>query len=108
MPDFQSPIRANGVSVLAPFRAPGTYTLLPQGLGIARREDGTGDFHLGIVRPENPIIPPSPEGMLDFRLQPTFPVEEGLAIVRARCPGAMVEQAVFRSGFVQITPIGEF
>jgi len=107
MPDFQAPIQEKGVVVLMPYAASGAYTLLPQALDIARRQDGAGDFHLGIVRPENPMLPPSPYGMLDFRLQAVFAMQDGLAIVRAKQPGAMLEQAVFRGGFVQISPMGE-
>lgn len=107
MPDFQAPLQNKGVTVLAPFQDQGTYTLLPTGLGIARQADGIGDFHLGIVRPENPLLPPKPHGMLDFRLQAVFPMEEGLAVVRAQKAGAVLEQAVFRDGFVQLFPVGE-
>ena len=87
MPDFQAPIQEKGVVVLMPYAASGAYTLLPQALDIARRQDGAGDFHLGIVRPENPMLPPSPYGMLDFRLQAVFAMQDGLAIVRAKQPG---------------------
>lgn len=107
MPDFQSTLQADGVSVLAPFQADrNTYTLLPTGLEIARREDGSRDFHLSIVRPENPMLPPAPYGTLDFRLQPVFSMEKGLAAVRERQAGAVLEQAVFREGVVTIFPVG--
>lgn len=108
MPDYQAPVREKDVTILAPFQGQGAYTLLPNALDIAKRPDGSGDFHLGIVRPENPLLPPKPHGMMDFRLQAVFPMEAGLALVRARQPGAVLEQAVFRDGFVQLFPIGEF
>ena len=107
MPDFQALLRDKDVNVFAPFQDQGAYTLLPRALDIAKREDGTGDFHLGIVRPENPMLPPKPHGMLDFRLQAVFPVEEGLALVRTRQAGAVLDQARFRDGFVQIFPVNE-
>ncbi len=107
MPDFQMLLQGKDVSVYAPFQGQGAYTLLPQGLDIAKREDGTGDFHLAIVRPENPMLPPAPYGTLDFRLRAAFAMEEGLALIRARQPGSVLEQATFRDGFVQIFPIGE-
>ncbi len=108
MTDFQAPIQGKGVSVFAPYGGSGAFTLLPHALDIARRQDGASDFHLSLVRPENPLLPPSPYGMLDFRLQGAYALEEGLALVRAKQPGAVLEQAVFRSGIVQISPIGEF
>jgi hypothetical protein len=107
MPDFQVPLSEKGVTVFAPFSGQGPYTLLPAALGIATREDGSKDFHLGIVRPENPMLPPVPYGTLDFRLQAVFAMEEGLALVRSHQPGSVLEQALFRDGFVQLSPIGE-
>src|SRR5467141_3296658 len=108
MADFQAPIQGKGVSLLAPYGGSGAFALLPNGLDIARRPDGASDFHLSLVRPENPLLPPSPYGMLDFRLQGAYAMEAGLAVVRAKQPGAVLEQAVFRSGIVQISPISEF
>jgi len=62
MPDFQALLadKDKDISVLAPFQDQGAYTLLPRALDIAKREDGSADFHLGIVRPENPMLPPKP------------------------------------------------
>jgi len=108
MADFQAPIEGKGVSLLAPYGGTGAFTLLPNALDIARRQDGTGDFHLRLVRPENPLVPPSPYGMLDFRLQGAFAMEDGLAAVRAKQPGAVLEQAAFRTGIIQISPVEEF
>jgi hypothetical protein len=108
MPDFQTLLHDKEITIFAPFQDQGAYTLLPTALEIARRDDGTEDFHLGIVRPENPMLPPKPHGMLDFRLQAGFPMEEGLALVRKSKSGAVLEQAVFRDGYVQMFPIKEF
>lgn len=108
LPDFQKAVQENGISVLFPYEANGAFTLLPQALDIAKSPDGAADFHLGIVRPENPMLPPSPYGMLDFRLQAAFAMEDGLAIVRKRQPGAVLKQAVFQDGYIQITPTVEF
>lgn len=108
MPDFQALVGGKEVPVLPPFAGEGAYTLLPHGLDISRGDDGTADFHMSIVRPENPMLPPAPYGMLDFRLQAVFAVEDGLALARAGNPGVVVQQALFRDGFVQISPVGEF
>src|SRR5215813_9448314 len=108
MPDFQTPIRESGVTLLAPFQGEGAYALFPRGLGIAKREDGAPDFHLGLIRPANPMVPPKPYGTLDFRVQPSFDLEKGLAVLRARHPGAALEQATFQDGFLRLIPLGQF
>ena len=108
MPDFQKPIQENGVSALFPYEAGGAFTLLPHSLDIAKSPDEMADFHLGIVRPENPMLPPTPYGMLDFRLQALFAMEDGLAMVRKERPGAVLKQAVFQDGYVQISSTVKF
>jgi hypothetical protein len=107
MPDFQTSIHDGGVTLLAPFQGEGSYTLLPRGLGIAKREDGAPDFRLGLIRPVNPMLPPKPYGTLDFRVQASFDVEKGLAVLRSRQPGAWLEQARFHDGFLRLIPLGQ-
>src|SRR5262249_16455474 len=108
MPDFQTPIHDGGVTLLSRFQGEGSYTLLPREIGIAKREGGAPDFHLGIIRPANPLLPPKPYGTLDFRVQPSFDVEKGLAVLRAQHPGAGMEQATFHGGFLRLIPLGQF
>jgi len=105
LPDFQGQLQRNNVTLLAPFQAGKAYTLLPSAIGIAKRQDGSPDFHLGVIRPSNPMLPPAPYGMLDFRLQADFPMEDGLMLLRGQQPGASLEQANFRDGFVQLLPV---
>lgn len=107
MPDFQTSIHDGGVTLLAPFQGEGPYALLPRGLEIAKRENGAPDFHLGLIRPVNPMLPPKPYGTLDFRVQASFDVEKGLAVLRSRQPGAWLEQARFHDGFLRLIALGQ-
>ena len=60
LPDFAHPLRNDGgVTVFAPYEAQGNYAVLPDALTIARRGDGSPDFHLQLLRSANAVPPPA-------------------------------------------------
>src|SRR5262245_32863400 len=98
LPDFQQPIREGVLQIFHPYEGRGNFALAPDRLAIAERDDGRPDFKLELVRGKTVY------GMLDFRLQPGFRVEEALTLLRARYPEARLTRAVFASGFLRMRP----
>jgi hypothetical protein len=103
LPDFAHPLRNDGgVTVFAPYEAQGNYAVLPDALTIARRGDGSPDFHLQLLRSANAVPPPEPYGVLDFRVRPTWRIPDALALARAERPDAMVEPIRFTGGYLRL------
>lgn len=105
LPDFQYPLQGEGYTLYAPFEG-GGYTLIPEGLEVARRADGRPDFVLEAVRGESAMLPPEPHGILDFRLAPDCPFDAGLALARDVDPSAIVQPAAFSAGFLRLRLAG--
>lgn len=106
-PDFQRPLVSDGIQVFFPYGAGGRHVLMPDGLQVAARGDGTPDFSLELVRGENPLLPPAPYGVLDFRIRPRYRSAEALALLRGRDPQAMLEHASFAAGYLRLYPLAE-
>jgi hypothetical protein len=103
LPDFSSPLRNDdGVTLFAPYERQGRYAVLPDGLTIARRDDGSPDFRLQLLRGASPMLPPKPHGVLDFRVRPTYRLPDALGMARAQQPDAMVEPIRFTAGFLRL------
>lgn len=105
--DFQNPIRERGLTILRSFEDADHYSLLPQELAVAIRDDQRPDFLLELVRGQNPLLPPPNYGILDVRLGPKYLTGDALVVLRGRKPGAMLEEARFTAGFMRLSPAGE-
>jgi hypothetical protein len=103
LPDFYQPIQGEDWKVFYPYEG-GAFVVVPTTIELGDREDGQIDFTLTLVRGQNPDLPPKPYGLLDFRLQPHFPIAAALTWLRSRRPDAMVQPAIFSSGFLQLYP----
>jgi hypothetical protein len=95
LPDFQRPLVEDGLTIFYPYEGDGRFLLAPDLLEIAEREDGRPDFMLQLVRSKTQY------GKLDFRLRPRYRMGEGLALLRAHYPGAVLGPAIFSSGFLR-------
>src|SRR5260370_26599871 len=96
--DFQRHMREPGLTILRSFEDANHYTLLPQALEVATRDDRHLDFVLELVRGQNPVLPPQPYGVLDLKLSPQYRLEDGLGVLRRLQPGAMLAESNFVSG----------
>jgi hypothetical protein len=107
MPDFTAPLRDGDLTIYALFQAPGCYAVAPDGLVIASRDNGSPDFRLELLRGANPLAPPEPHGVLDFRMRPRYRLSDSLATVRAQRVGATVQPVLFTSGFLRLVSTGD-
>ena len=105
--DFQRSLTEQGLTIFRSFEEEDRYRLLPQVLEIALREDKRPDFVLELVRPQNPLSPPQPYGVLDMRVQPQYRIQEALEVLRQEKPNASVDEAIFESGFMRLAPAGD-
>lgn len=108
LPDFQNPIISEGVQIFNSYESAGKYIVMPNGLKLAERSDGSPDFMLEFVRGLNPALPPMPHGVLDFRVTPTYMTDQALRILREIHPGAMVQPSLFSSGKLIIQTMGRY
>ena len=104
LPDFHEPIQGDGFQIFYPFEGAGSFTLAPARLEVAERADGRPDFLLQLIRSETPSLPPEPHGVLDMRVQPRYPLDAGLALLRSEHPQALLTPALFSSGFMRMRP----
>jgi len=95
LPDFQRPIRGDGLTIFYPYEGDGHFVLAPDLLTVAERQDGRPDFCLELVRGKDTY------GRLELRLRPSFGLGRGLALLRSRYPGAMLDSAVLSTGFLR-------
>ena len=105
LPDFHQPIQVGGLQIFYPYEGGRDHILVPDQLEVTERNDGRPDFLLELVRGQNPLLPPAPYGVLDFRVRPRYPMEEALKLLRDSHPGAMIAPAVFSSGFLRLRPV---
>jgi hypothetical protein len=105
--DFHRPLLTGGITILRSFEENGRYRLLPQALTIATREDKRPDFSLEMVRGQNPLLPPAPYGVLDFRVQPQYRTEDALIALREQEPKASLSEANFISGFIRLSAVSD-
>ena len=107
LPDFQQPLIGNGFQVYFPYEAEGFHVVVPSGLEVAARSDGKPDFVLDLVRGVNPMLPPAPYGVLDFRVRPSYRMEEALALARSKAPRATLGYPSFTSSFLRFQPAAD-
>jgi hypothetical protein len=105
--DFQQSLTVQGLTIFRSFEQEDRFRLLPQALEIAVREASRPDFVLELVRPQNPLSPPQPYGVLDMRVQPQYRIQEALELLRQKTPSASADEAVFESGFMRLAPAGD-
>ena len=97
LPDFHKPIISDGLQIFYPYEDTGAHVFMPDGLKLAERSDGSPDFMLSLVRGLSPALPPAPHGMLDFRVVPSYRMDQVLSIIREKDPGAVIAPATFSS-----------
>lgn len=106
IPDFQAPIPGNGFFVYFPFESAGSSVITPSHLEIAPRDsDGRPDFRLELLHGPNPLLPPAPYGVLDFRLRPHYESDQALALARAQRSDAKLAFPSFTAGYLRMEPI---
>jgi hypothetical protein len=101
-PDLQQPLRAEDCEIYFPYAGTGSHVLAPHHLEIADTPLGRPDFLLELVRGTNPMLPPKPYGVLDFRLRPQFRMDDALSVLRARVPNATLGYPSFTNGFLAL------
>ena len=101
LPDFQRPFRAGELQVFFPYERGGPHVLTPSSLEVAPRDDSTPDFSLELVRGKNPLLPPAPYGVLDFRIGARYMTDEALTLLRAQYPRATIRHSIFTAGFLR-------
>jgi len=105
--DFQRPVVEQGMTIFRSFERDGHYRLLPQALAIATGENKRPEFLLELVRGQTPLLPPAPYGVIDFRIQPQYRIDDALVILRTQQPKAMLEAAAFISGFLRLAALSD-
>jgi len=101
LPDFHRPLQTDsGAQVFYPFEA-GSFVVAPDGLDIATREDGRADFNLELVR-----SPQQTYGVLDFSMNPSFPMQGALTLLRDKHPDSALKRAAFTGGFLRFVRAG--
>ncbi len=106
LPDFQRPIQGERFQIFYPYQETGNPLLTPAGLEVAV-SDGRPQFLLELVRGANPALPPAPYGVLDLKVQPHYPMANGLTLLRAAHPAAMLDPVLFAGGFLRLIPEGD-
>ncbi|MGG6264660.1 hypothetical protein ACQ4M3_15050 [Leptolyngbya sp. AN03gr2] len=101
LPDFQKPLQFDQGWVFYPYENAGDCFVLPNAIDIGNTNDKP-DFSLILVRGQNPILPPKPHGLLEFRLQPHYPFTEALEAIRTKISDATIQPVIFRAGFLRL------
>ncbi|BAU15061.1 hypothetical protein LEP3755_56180 [Leptolyngbya sp. NIES-3755] len=101
LPDFQKPLQFEQGWVLYPYENAGDCFVLPNAIDIGNTNDKP-DFSLILVRGQNPILPPKPHGLLEFRLQPHYPFTEALEAIRTKISDGTIQPVIFRAGFLRL------
>jgi hypothetical protein len=105
--DLQRPLVEQGMTIFRSFERDGQYRLLPEGLAIATRANNRPDFLLELVRGQTPLLPPVPYGVIDFRIQPRYRIDDALITLRKQQSKAMLEEVAFVSGFLRLTALSD-
>ncbi|NJK53304.1 MAG: hypothetical protein HC936_11735, partial [Leptolyngbyaceae cyanobacterium SU_3_3] len=102
LPDFYQPMQAENLQVFYPYENAGDYLVLPNLLQIGNRLnqqfEERPDFTLTLVRGQNPALLPKPHGLLDFKLQPYYPLDAALTLIRDSDANATVQPITCKSG----------
>lgn len=104
LPDFYQPIQTEGWQIFYPYENAGECLVLPDSLQIGEHANGNPDLTLTLVRGQNPLLLPKPHGLLDFRLQSHYPLNEALNLLRETNSNATVQPIAFQSGFLRLYP----
>src|ERR1044071_9939129 len=105
--DFGRPLIEQGMTLFRSFEREGHYRLLPQALAIATDGNKRPEFLLETVRGQSPLLPPKPYGVIDFRVQPQYRIDDELVMLRKQQPKAMLEETEFASGLLRLTAISD-
>ncbi|MBE9012973.1 hypothetical protein IQ250_22485 [Pseudanabaenaceae cyanobacterium LEGE 13415] len=101
LPDFYKPLQFDQGWVFYPYENAGDCWVMPTSIDIGDTNNKP-DFSLVLVRGQNPILPPKPHGLLEFRLQPYYPFTEALNAVRIERSNATIQPVIFRAGFLRL------
>ncbi|MEF3302051.1 hypothetical protein [Paenibacillus sp. GYB003] len=101
-PDFQQTIPYSESRIYYPFEGRGPFVVTPDGLDLASGPDGLPDMRLQLYRGQNPMLPPSPYGILQLRLNPSFPIGPASVLLRERHRGAELVPAIFAGGCLRL------
>src|SRR2546421_8010690 len=105
--DFQQPLKQRGLTIFRSFEQEDRFWLLADTLAIAMREGNQPDFVLELVRPQDPLLPPEPYGVLDMRAQPQYRIQEAEEVLSREHPNASIDAAFFESGSMRLAPVGD-
>lgn len=105
--DFQQPLKQRGLTIFRSFEQEDHFWLLADTLETAMREGNQPDFVLELVRPQNPLLPPKPYGLLDMRVQAKYRSQDALEVLQPEHPNASVDEAFFESGSMRLAPVGD-
>src|SRR5262245_5060756 len=105
--DFQQPSKEGDLTIFRSFEQEDRFWLLAHTLELAMREGNQPDFVLELVRPQDPLLPPQPYGVLDMRVQPQYRIQEALEVLQQEHPNPSLDEAVFDSGFMRLVPVGD-
>ncbi|GAP95157.1 hypothetical protein [Leptolyngbya sp. NIES-2104] len=101
LPDFHNPIQFEQGWIFYPYENAGNCFVLPNAIDIGNTNDKP-DFNLILVRGQNPILPPKPHGLLEFRLRTNYPLTEALDAIRTKQSDATIQPVIFRAGFLRL------
>lgn len=105
LPDFHQPLCTEEGDIYYPFEGAGSHALTPTHLEVAPQDDSRPDFRLSFVRGPNPVLPPEPHGVLDFRLRARYDAEKALASLRQRRDDATITPCSFTGGWFRLYPV---
>jgi hypothetical protein len=104
-PDFQAPISTAGLLMYAPFGT-GRYSVLPRQMNLATESNGKPKFQLNLIKRAGDPNPAGQYAAFDLALAGDFPLDEALAIARAKDEEATVKPIDINSGFARLYPTG--
>ena len=97
--DFQHGVPYSKGLVYPRFGSPGIWVTLPHALDVARRADGTPDFHVDLVRLRQSTGGTlAGYGVVDFRVAPVLDLEAA----RSAVTGGVVSEGAFAGGWLRL------
>ena len=100
--DFGGLVRTSETKLFSCFEMPNRYQVLPNEICLGKRDDGTPDFRVELIRGPDPMSGPEPYGVLDLRLVPAWPLEQALNEARALRPDATVLGVVAHHAWLKL------
>jgi hypothetical protein len=101
LPDLGIPALVGATRLWYPYGT-GSFTVLPGGLALGRRADGSPDLSLALVRGAEANRPPDPYAVVDLRFTPTYSFDEALSEAREHRPDATVQPFTISGGYLRL------